>query len=179
MLISIHLSSTFPQQHDSYESDDLQLGNIWNEADFLDNEAQTSNFKKTSDLMNPFKTFLEQHTSRNFGTDDLTHPRKRNEASFKSKVPVRRNNREIGLSSGLETVEPGSGGISLQDLEQIRRAIRAWDAKLMKFAEKFANHQETLKSNPVWNKLVKIRNSLVQLAAAEEMRQGGLDETRM
>jgi hypothetical protein len=57
--------------------------------------------------------------------------------------------------------------------------FQAWEAKLMWFAEKFANHPETLKSNPVWNKLMRIRNSLVQLAKAEEIRQTSLDETRM
>lgn len=42
---------------------------------------------------------------------------------------------------------------------------------------KFANNKE-VRSNPLWNKLLKIRNSLVQLATAAEMRQSGLDETR-
>jgi len=46
----------------------------------------------------------------------------------------------------------------------------------MKLA-KIANNKE-VRANPLWSKLLKIRNSLVQLAAAAEMRQSGLDETR-
>ena len=96
---------------------------------------------------------------------------------------MRRNGREIGLASAapiLEGVEAAGGsGHSLQDLAQIRRAIQAWEAKLNWFALKFEHHPEALKTNPVWNKLMRIRNSLVQLAQAEEMRQSALDETRM
>jgi hypothetical protein len=60
----------------------------------------------------------------------------------------------------------------------MRKAIRAWEAKLTKFAEKFGNNQEALKNNLVWNKLLKILSSLVQLAEAEEMRLSVLYETR-
>jgi hypothetical protein len=60
----------------------------------------------------------------------------------------------------------------------MRKAIRAWEAKLTKFSEKFANNQEALKNNPVWNKLLKILSSLVQLAEAEERRLSVLYETR-
>lgn len=60
----------------------------------------------------------------------------------------------------------------------MRRAIRAWEAKLVKFSDKFGNNPEVLKNSPVWNKLLMILSSLVQLAEAEEMRLSILYETR-
>ena len=122
----------------------------------------------------------------NLDDDDSERPKRGSHnipIRLRAPVPVRRNGRELGLASAgpiLEGVETtGGSGHSLQDLGQIRRAIQAWEAKLAWFANRFENHPEALKSNPVWNKLMRIRNSLVQLAQAEEMRQSALDETRM
>lgn len=124
----------------------------------------------------------------NLDDDDSERPKRGSHnipIRIRAPVPVRRNGRELGLPSTgagpiLEGVEAAGGsGHSLQDLVQIRRAIQAWEAKLAWFANKFEHHPEALKTNPVWNKLMRIRNSLVQLAQAEEMRQSALDETRM
>lgn len=65
-----------------------------------------------------------------------------------------------------------------QDLTQLRTAIAVWEAKLMRFADKFGESPELLDENPTWNKLLKVRDRLRSLLRVGE-RLEGLDQTRM
>jgi len=60
-------------------------------------------------------------------------------------------------------------GISTLKKIQMLRALQAWEAKLIKFRERYGGNPNALRTNPVWNKLMKIRNSLAHLVASEEM----------
>ncbi len=76
----------------------------------------------------------------------------------------------------------GLGGIdgsltTEEKLQQISGAIAVWEAKLMKFAEKFSDAPGVLNENPTWIRLLQVRDTLKQMLAKAELQ--ALDQTRM
>ncbi len=72
----------------------------------------------------------------------------------------------------------GSGATAEERLRQISGAVSVWEAKLVKFAEKFSGSPAVLSENPTWVRLLQVRDALREMLAKAEL-QALLDQTRM
>ena len=91
-----------------------------------------------------------------------------------------RKRKRVGLLAklGLGGSAGSSDSLTTEEkLAQISGAIAAWEAKLMRFAEKFSDAPDVLNENPTWIRLLQVRDTLRQMLAKAELQ--ALDQTRM
>ncbi len=85
--------------------------------------------------------------------------------------------KRVGMLAKMGLLGGGTGQTTEEKLAQISNAITMWEAKLMKFAEKFSDAPSVLNENPTWLRLLKVRDTLRQMLAKAELQ--ALDQTRM